>query len=1016
MASQPRSPKASRLTWIIPLALLAGCAPKRDNLVVPESREVQAPGSVVEIARADAALIAAEARAQVWQRSTLEGNTSRLMVGDDRSLPLGDVEVRVLVEGFRARVLVDLLFDNPDDKAYEGRFQIRLPGDASPYFLAFGQSVEAPPAIGSGPPVGTVLGGFDPGQIMAGRAGQWIAPKEARLVQREVAQRAYEGTVHPRLPLLAIGPQLPPRTLVDPALAEWVGAGVFDAKVFPIVPRSGHRVVIGYDMDLDRVGDDLELSLPLPSTAANLRVDVEVRSAGERAPRLSPPATFGERGEDGTLRYRIEDPKGPLHLVLPGQRAPLVVGSDPSGSFFAARLTPDLPSASKPDTRRAVFAIDTSMSAQPEQLATWLDLTSAVLQENRREVREFAVVFFDIEARWWREEFVANTPANVAALLADARSLVPEGASNVGGALDAATRPSWSDLPPEWNIFLLSDGAATWGETDPAALARRLRGRAKSPLFAYQTPGAGANPWLLQQLAESTGGAVFSMSRPSEVRQVARAHRTQPWEIAELTLEGATDLLIDGAPRVLYPGQEVRIVGRGQPGPGAEVVFRVQQGQGRGRRERLVRGPLGNPQSSELAPRMFGEVAVAQLEAIAGGAPPEVDAYARHFRVPGQSCSLLMLESEEDYQRYGIRPEADAEVVRGGSAAQLLEQVRERLPKDASAAFLLWLERLVSRGELVLDSRLAVLLPALPSSLFAPAEQPGKGRGAAPSGQPDGAASDDAAAQMRGLSSRLESRPGDARLAAELAFKALAWDRPSLAAEVLEASRDRVAREANLSLVYALGLAAQGRSAAALVYFELALQRLHDHLGDYGIGYAVFALEYRRELEALAAGDGPLRVFAEQRAAGLGDSSLSRAELGVALLWDTPRTDVDLIVTDPEGRTCDYKACTIANAGVSVDATEGYGPEVFTISGALPGTYTISARYFSGARHRDAEAVQVLASVYRDMTTAEMSLTRHAATLSKVGEEQVLASVRLGPPEEATSSQGPVQGESREVQ
>ncbi len=609
----------------------------------------------------------------------------------------------------------------------------------------------------------------------------------------------------------------------------------------------------------------------------------------------------------------------------------------------------------------------------------------------------------------------AGTPfevGDVEALLIDARSRVPEGASHVGAALDAATRPAWSKLEPEWNIFLMSDGAATWGETDPAALARRLASRTRAPLFAYQTPGTGANPWLLQQLAESTGGAVFSVPRASEVGKVARAHRARPWEIVDLRLEGTSDLLVDGAPRVLYPGQEIHLVGRGEPAPEAEVALRVRQGQGGP--ERLVRARLDPPQSSELAPRMYGEVAVSQLEAITGGAPPEVDAYARHFRVPGRSCSLLMLESEEDYQKYGIRPEADADVVREGSAAQLLAAMRERLPKDAGAAFMLWLARLVRQGEVRLDPRLAVLLPALPSSLFAPAEP----EGARPHGAagPRSIEGGDAEASLRRLSSRLESAPGDTRLIAELAFKALAWGEPELAAEVLEASREAVAREANLSLVYALGLAAQGRLGAAVVYFELALQRLNAGETPGGHSAAIFSHEYHRILREVAAGDGPLRVFAEQREAEMGHGSWIQAELGVALLWDTPGTDVDLIVTDPEGRTCDYRACSIPNAGVSVDATEGYGPEVFWISSATPGTYRISARYFSGARHRDEQAVQVLASVYQDMKSPDDSLERYAATLSKVGEEQVLATLTVGGAADDVSSNGPVQGEGLEVQ
>jgi len=73
---------------------------------------------------------------------------------------------------------------------------------------------------------------------MADRQSRWTAPKEARMVPKEKAAYAYHETVRRR---------------VDPALMEWAGAGVFSARVFPLTPRSHHRIVVGYDVDLLQV-------------------------------------------------------------------------------------------------------------------------------------------------------------------------------------------------------------------------------------------------------------------------------------------------------------------------------------------------------------------------------------------------------------------------------------------------------------------------------------------------------------------------------------------------------------------------------------------------------------------------------------------------------------------------------------------------------------------------------------------------------------------------------------------
>ena len=67
---------------------------------------------------------------------------------------------------------------------------------------------------------------------------------------------------------------------------------------------------------------------------------------------------------------------------------------------------------------------------------------------------------------------------------------------------------------------------------------------------------------------------------------------------------------------------------------------------------------------TRLASRLYGQVAVGQLEALGDESVDVSSAYARHFRVTGRTCSLLMLESEEDYQRFDIVPEEDLFVVK----------------------------------------------------------------------------------------------------------------------------------------------------------------------------------------------------------------------------------------------------------------------------------------------------------------------------------------------------------------
>jgi Ca-activated chloride channel family protein len=83
-------------------------------------------------------------------------------------------------------------------------------------------------------------------------------------------------------------------------------------------------------------------------------------------------------------------------------------------------------------------------------------------------------------------------------------------------------------------------------------------------------------------------------------------------------------------------------------------------------------------------------------------------------------------------------------------------------------------------------------------------------------------------------------------------------------------------------------------------------------------------------------------------------------DLRVVLSWDADATDIDLWVTDPAGETCIYSHNRTKTGGhMSNDFTQGYGPEVFTIRRALPGTYTVQANYYGNRQQKFAGATTV---------------------------------------------------------
>lgn len=949
---------------------------------------------------------------KTWKRSTNVANASRLMIGDEESLPIEGMHVHAKVDGFRARVVIDFFFFNPHDAQYEGTFSLRLPDGASPWFLAFGQSAwtaEAGPVTKPRYDEEELVRtqGLEPDLVMRAREASWIEPKQAYMVPREQAAFAYGQTV---------------RRQVDPALLEWSGSGIFDARLFPIEPRKLHRVVVGYDMDLVAVGDDLELQLPIPAGLPSSIVDLDVARPKGVTVTVSP--TVEGRGEGRW--FRLTDVAGQTVTVRLGKAQDIALtGVDPAtGPLFAARLRPTLPAVrTAAGRRRAVFMVDTSMSSNPDRFNVWLALLRSILDENRRAIDSFAVVFFDVETAWYREAFVPNTPENVAALLDHANDLVLEGATDLGAALREASRPAWAsgaELAARWDVFLLGDGAATWGEADRYALSGRLREGGAAALFAYRTGMAGGDDAMLQHLARESGGAVFSVVGESEVAVAATAHTQRPWELHGVALEGASDLLVAGRPRVVFPGQTLLVVGRGAPAPGAALVLHLAQGKV----TKEVRMELASVIDSALAPRTYGQLAVDQLEGVLELTEPQATAYARHFRVTGASTSLLMLDTKEDYEAYGIVPEADWKTIvahpAGDAVAKALARFAERLG-DPKAAFESQLARLAKTPGVMLEPSAALreALAALPRAAFevphAPLHTKSRLRAGIPAevleqlakGTPEydvltreaerrrrELGPDDA---LKALSSLVEAQPGDGVLARDIGFSAMTWGLHAQAYHLFA----RVARarpfEPQTYRAMATSLAAAGRNELALAYFELGLAgRWDERFGDFR---EILLQDYLRFLRSEGAKqlDPAVAGYAARRVTELRDElELDEADLLITITWNTDDTDVDLHVTEPSGEECYYGHRTTRSGGLlTADVTEGYGPEMYVLSKAPAGKYQVRAKYFASNENRASARTKVYATITKGWGRADEEVETVVVTLETGKDVHDLATVAM---------------------
>lgn len=76
-------------------------------------------------------------------------------------------------------------------------------------------------------------------------------------------------------------------------------------------------------------------------------------------------------------------------------------------------------------------------------------------------------------------------------------------------------------------------------------------------------------------------------------------------------------------------------------------------------------------------------------------------------------------------------------------------------------------------------------------------------------------------------------------------------------------------------------------------------------------------------------------------------SGATKRDIKIILNWDEARY-VDLWVTDPHGEKCFYgHTSTKAGGNFTANDETSFGPQIYTLAKAIPGTYSIDAQYYS---------------------------------------------------------------------
>jgi Ca-activated chloride channel homolog len=404
---------------------------------------------------------------------------------------------------------------------------------------------------------------------------------------------------------------------VDPALVEWNAGRSFKLRVYPIPAKDEKKVFIAYDQELTSSDYELDVSYGRALKRFELDVDAEGR----------------EQLVNGMVR--ISRPRSEIALTARS--------SVDNQWYAAAAIDVDAPRAEMPRAPHVVILYDTSSSSvQQDASALNRFLESFLARQTAQTTADIIPFHVAVEA-----PYRTGGAYDIARALSTFHAL---GATNLN-AVAAELPRIVAAQPLNARIILVTDGLTSLGDSrEVAAAFARLAGLRRPLMIVNAAPSADAQ--LLSTTANATGGWWIDLTQTDPEIAAASAMRTP----ARVKL-----------PEPLLP-RTITSIGDGR------FAIAARSGQALTTIRELPLRELSDAKSASMIRSAFARAQLREL--MARNAPDEeLIAHGRAFNQLTPRTSLIVLETWQDYLRYGIPlpPDLEAEkeklmAQRGGSS------------------------------------------------------------------------------------------------------------------------------------------------------------------------------------------------------------------------------------------------------------------------------------------------------------------------------------------------------------
>ncbi len=480
------------------------------------------------------------------------------------------------------------------------------------------------------------------------------------------------------------------RSQRDPALLEWMGYGLFRARIFPIAPGEEKKVVLRFHVVAQREGDALRVDYfrGLRNIGREMNQQAEGRTSfvltypneasygTAYSPTHSIEPDYGTTyspvsmvsGRRGSVRrVEVRDARGEITLLIPFRRSAAaaisLLTNAPGNDDGFALITLSPPAiASRAVPRDLTFVIDVSGSMSGGKIEQARAAGKQFLRSLSAGDR-FRLIDFSSDVRTFRDDFAYATRENIRSAERYLDALEAQGSTNISGALDEALSvPQQAGRLPI--VLFLTDGLPTVGERDGGAIASSVaRRRGSRRVFTFGV-GSDLNVSLIEQLAlEGRGTASFV--RPDE-----SVERAVGIVASRLTNPLVTDVRVraDGVrllkmhpsgPMDIFAGEDLVILARYDGSGDAVVRFEGQTSNGPVTWGTRVRFPERSRENAYVA-RLWATQRVGYLSAekrkhrSSRELDDEIRELGERYGIPTEFSSYLVVEP--GMNRREVRP------------------------------------------------------------------------------------------------------------------------------------------------------------------------------------------------------------------------------------------------------------------------------------------------------------------------------------------------------------------------